>query len=147
VAAFLAGRPVPVQDVSLQIPAVSGLLYTPVFVNPTILGALPGYYNSAYGVTATVAPTRRFYVSLGGPTLIRRLRGTERIRLPPGASPVRTCGSHHGWEFLLMVHHEGHSAGSMLSLARPSDSEAQHLKSLPTQCRPYSRLPLCMRFA
>jgi porin len=59
-------RPVPVQDVSLQIPAVSGLLYTPVFVNPTILGALPGYYNSAYGVTATVAPTRRFYVSLGG---------------------------------------------------------------------------------
>ena len=59
-------RPVPVQDLSLQIPAVSGLLYTPVFVNPTILGALPGYYNSAYGVTATAAPTRRFYVSLGG---------------------------------------------------------------------------------
>jgi porin len=59
-------RPVPVQDLSLRIPAVSGLLYTPVFVNPTILGALPGYYNSAYGVTATVAPTERFYVSLGG---------------------------------------------------------------------------------
>ena len=59
-------RPVPVQDLSLRIPAVSGLLYTPVFVNPTILGALPGYYNSAYGVTATVAPTRRFYVSLAG---------------------------------------------------------------------------------
>lgn len=50
----------------MQIPAVSGLLYTPIFVNPTILGALPGYYNSAYGLTATVAPTRRFYVSLGG---------------------------------------------------------------------------------
>ena len=59
-------RPVPVQDLSLQIPAVSGLLYTPVFVNPTILGALPGYYNSAYGITATVAPTERFYVSFGG---------------------------------------------------------------------------------
>ena len=58
-------RPVPVRDVALQIPAVSGLLYTPVFVNPTILGALPGYYNSAYGVTATVAPSRRLYVSLG----------------------------------------------------------------------------------
>ena len=58
-------RPVPVQDLSLQIPAVSGLLYTPIFVNPTILGALPGYYNSAYGLTATVAPARRFYVSLG----------------------------------------------------------------------------------
>jgi porin len=59
-------RPVPVEDVLLQIPAVSGLLYTPIFVNPTILGALPGYYNSAYGVTATVAPGRSFYVSLGG---------------------------------------------------------------------------------
>jgi len=58
-------RPVPVQDVLLQIPAVSGLLYTPVFVNPTILGALPGYYNSAYGITATLAPSRRFYLSLG----------------------------------------------------------------------------------
>ena len=59
-------RPVPVQDLSLQIPGVTSLLYTPVFVNPTILGALPGYYNSAYGVTATIAPTRRFYVSWGG---------------------------------------------------------------------------------
>ncbi len=58
-------RPVPVQDVGLQIPAVSGLLYTPVFVNPTILGALPGYYNSAYGITVTVAPSRRLYVSAG----------------------------------------------------------------------------------
>ncbi len=58
-------RPVPVQDLSLQIPAVSGLLYTPLFVNPTILGALPGYYNSAYGVTATIAPIRRLYTSLG----------------------------------------------------------------------------------
>ncbi len=59
-------RPVPVQDPLLRIPAVSGLLCTPVFVNPTILGALPGYYNSAYGLTATVAPSRRFYLSLGG---------------------------------------------------------------------------------
>lgn len=58
-------RPVPVQDVALRIPAVSSLIYTPIFVNPTILGALPGYYNSAYGVTATVAPTTRFYLSLG----------------------------------------------------------------------------------
>ena len=49
-------RPVPVRDVALQIPAVSGLIYTPVFVNPTILGALPGYYNSAYGVTGDPVP-------------------------------------------------------------------------------------------
>ena len=44
-------RPVPVTDPSLQIPAVSGLLYTPIFKNPTMLGFLPGYYNSAYGAT------------------------------------------------------------------------------------------------
>jgi porin len=59
-------RPVPVQELSLQIPGVSGLLYTPIFVNPTILGALPGYYNSAYGITTTIAPAQRFYVSWGG---------------------------------------------------------------------------------
>ena len=58
-------RPVPVQDASLQIPAVSGLLYTPIFVNPTILGFLPGYYNSAYGMTATLAPSKSWYLSLG----------------------------------------------------------------------------------
>ncbi len=58
-------RPVPVQDPSLQIPAVSGLLYTPIFVDPTILGFLPGYYNSAYGVTATLAPSKSWYLSLG----------------------------------------------------------------------------------
>jgi porin len=58
-------RPVPVQDPSLKIPAVSGLLYTPIFVNPTILGVLPGYYNSAYGVTVTLAPTKNWYLSLG----------------------------------------------------------------------------------
>ena len=58
-------RPVPVQEISLQIPAVSGLLYTPIFKNPTMIGAQPGYYNSAYGVTATFAPNKRFYVSLG----------------------------------------------------------------------------------
>jgi porin len=30
-----------------------------------MLGALPGYYNSAYGITVTVAPNKRFYASLG----------------------------------------------------------------------------------
>ena len=34
-------------------------------LNPTILGFLPGYYNSAYGVTATLAPSKSWYLSLG----------------------------------------------------------------------------------
>ena len=58
-------RPVPVQDQHLAIPAVSGLLYTPVFINPTLLGAMPGYYNSAYGITATLTPIRNLYCSYG----------------------------------------------------------------------------------
>jgi porin len=58
-------RPVPVQDQHLAIPAVSGLLYTPVFLNPTLLGAMPGYYNSAYGITATFTPIRNLYLSYG----------------------------------------------------------------------------------
>jgi porin len=58
-------RPVPVQDESLSIPAVTGLIYTPIFVNPTILGALPGYYNSAYGITTTFTPGRNWYISYG----------------------------------------------------------------------------------
>jgi porin len=50
---------------SLAIPAVTSLIYTPIFVNPTILGNLPGYYNSAYGATTTVAPNKNLYLSYG----------------------------------------------------------------------------------
>lgn len=58
-------RPVPIQEESLSIPAVTGLIYTPIFVNPTILGVLPGYYNSAYGITTTFTPTHNLYLSYG----------------------------------------------------------------------------------
>ncbi|HWN64250.1 MAG TPA: carbohydrate porin [Candidatus Binatus sp.] len=58
-------RPVPTQDQSLFIPSVSGLLFTPVFKNATLIGAMPGYYNSAFGVTTTFAPTNNFYLSYG----------------------------------------------------------------------------------
>lgn len=47
------------------IPAVSGLIYTPIFVNPSMLGVLPGYYNSAYGLTVNVAPIKEWYFSYG----------------------------------------------------------------------------------
>jgi porin len=58
-------RPVPTQDETLDIPAVTGLLYTPVFVNPTLLGAIGGYYNSVYGATVTLALTKNSYVNYG----------------------------------------------------------------------------------
>lgn len=58
-------RPVPVQDNSLSIPGVSGLLFTPIFINPVNIGVMPGYYNSAYGITVNIAPISDFYISLG----------------------------------------------------------------------------------
>ncbi len=57
--------PVPVEDNSLAIPSVTGVLFTPIFVNPTILGPMPGYYNSAYGTVMTFAPTHHFYINYG----------------------------------------------------------------------------------
>jgi len=58
-------RPVPTHDEALDIPSVTGLLYTPVFVNPTLLGAIGGYYNSVSGITLTLAPTKNIYLSYG----------------------------------------------------------------------------------
>lgn len=58
-------RPVPVQEKSLSIPGVSGLLFSPIFINPVNIGVMPGYYNSAYGITVNIAPISNFYTSLG----------------------------------------------------------------------------------
>ncbi len=58
-------KPVPTGDPAADIPAVSGLIYTPVFVNPTLLGKIPGYFNSATGITTTLAPNKQLYLSYG----------------------------------------------------------------------------------
>jgi porin len=58
-------RPVALADDTQNIPAVSGLLWTPVFVNGSMIGAMMGYYNPANGVTVNFSPTKSFYVNLG----------------------------------------------------------------------------------
>jgi porin len=58
-------RPVPVRDKTLDIPGVSSLLFTPIFINPVNIGVMPGYYNSAYGITVNASPVDNFYVNLG----------------------------------------------------------------------------------
>jgi porin len=58
-------RPVATQDEILSIPSVTGLLFTPVFVQPTLLGAIGGYYNSVSGVSVSVAPTGNSYLRYG----------------------------------------------------------------------------------
>lgn len=58
-------RPVPLDDRAGFIPAVSGLLFTPAFINPTMLGVSPGYYNSACGVTLHFTPVKWWYLNYG----------------------------------------------------------------------------------
>ena len=58
-------KPVPTADPTVYIPSVSGLIYTPIFVNSTLFGVIGGYYNSVYGVVATIAPVKQSYINLG----------------------------------------------------------------------------------
>jgi len=58
-------RAVPVSDQSLSIPAVTSAIFTPVFVIPTMLGMIPGYYNSATGLVASYVPNSKRYVQYG----------------------------------------------------------------------------------
>ena len=58
-------RPTSNTNTKTNIPSVTSVIYTPIFVNPTMLGVLPGYYNSAYGVVLTAAPVKQFYFNAG----------------------------------------------------------------------------------
>lgn len=58
-------KPVPLSHDAPNIPAVTSLIETPAFINPAVDGIMPGYTNSAYGLTATFAPGRQWYFSYG----------------------------------------------------------------------------------
>ncbi|MFA6301556.1 MAG: carbohydrate porin [Legionella sp.] len=58
-------KPAPLSDRTPNIPAVTGLIYTPVFINPAVDGVMPGYTNTAYGITATFTPINTWYMSYG----------------------------------------------------------------------------------
>jgi len=58
-------RPVSTNDESLAIPSVTGLLYTPTFTPPLLLGTIGGYYNSVSGISVSVAPTKNTYLRYG----------------------------------------------------------------------------------
>jgi len=53
------------EDAGKNIPAVSGLLYSTIFANGTLIGALPGYYNTAVGIIVNFTPTKSFYLNVG----------------------------------------------------------------------------------
>lgn len=58
-------KPIPLSKGDPNIPAVTSLIYVPVFINPAVDGIMPGYTNSAYGVTATYTPVKYWYLSYG----------------------------------------------------------------------------------
>lgn len=86
-------KPVPIHNAAVTIPSVSGLTYTPIFVNTTLLGAIGGYYNSVYGATVTIAPVEEAYVNLGfyDGSLARGIQ-----------TGVKTAPHFHGYYFSIM---------------------------------------------
>ncbi|CEK10385.1 carbohydrate porin [Legionella hackeliae] len=58
-------KPVQLSRADPNIYAVTSLIYTPVFINPAVTGLMPGYTNTAYGLTATFTPTKSWYASYG----------------------------------------------------------------------------------
>ncbi len=58
-------KPAPLNQGAPTIPAVTSLLFTPIFTNTSMLGVVPGFYNSAYGVTINFTPVRNWYLSYG----------------------------------------------------------------------------------
>jgi porin len=57
--------PIVTSNQAVAIPAITGLIYTPIFINSAMIGVLPGYYNSAWGITITVTPIKTLYFSYG----------------------------------------------------------------------------------
>jgi porin len=58
-------RPVKLADEQQNIPIVSSLLYSPIFLNASMIAAMLGYYNPGNGVTVNFTPTKSFYLNLG----------------------------------------------------------------------------------
>jgi porin len=79
-------RPVALADVNQNIPAVSGLLWSPIFLNASMIGAFLGYYNPATGVTVNFTPTKDFYVNLG------IYDGNRARGIQPGLNPPMLNG-------------------------------------------------------
>ncbi|WP_051635555.1 carbohydrate porin [Legionella wadsworthii] len=58
-------KPASLDSDAPNIPAVTSLIYTPIFINPAVDGVMPGYTNSAYGLTVNLAPITQWYLSYG----------------------------------------------------------------------------------
>ncbi len=55
--------PILLQDI--KVPATSGLIYVPLVLNASMIGVMPGYYDSAFGAMIRITPVKSFYFSYG----------------------------------------------------------------------------------
>ncbi|MEK6246719.1 MAG: carbohydrate porin [Planctomycetales bacterium] len=58
-------RSVPFNDPEYNIPSLSSAILTPLFISPMLCGILPGYYDSATGLVASLTPNKNFYIQYG----------------------------------------------------------------------------------
>ena len=56
-------QPIRTTNHGRDIDTVTSLLYGPILPPATLYGVLPGYYDTAYGVTSTWAPNEQHYIS------------------------------------------------------------------------------------
>jgi porin len=94
-------------DATQNIPSVSGLLNATVFVNGSMLGALPGYYNPGDGVTVNFTPNDSFYLNVGAYDG-NLARGVQTGLNPPQFSGYYFLISEIGFNWMLgEAHHPG----------------------------------------
>ncbi len=58
-------RTAKLKDNTQNVSSLSGLLYTSIFVNPSLLGVIGGYVDSVFGVTTNLAPTKNTWITVG----------------------------------------------------------------------------------
>jgi porin len=58
-------RTVSLSDGAHAASSITGLIYTLIFINPSMFGVIPGYYDSAYGITAKWMPLKNPRVVAG----------------------------------------------------------------------------------
>jgi len=92
--------PIATSNADIAVPAITGLIYTPIFVNSSMLGVLPGYYNSAWGITATVIPVKTVYISYGlfDGNLARGIQTGIRVGPTINSYSFQIAEGGHSWE-------------------------------------------------
>jgi porin len=88
-------RSIPFSEDAYNIPAVSSAILTPLYLSPTQLGVMPGYYNSATGMVAVLNPKDHLYAQYGiydGNLAAGRQTGLEGPHFNGYCLQIAECG-------------------------------------------------------